>query len=60
VKFKLPGGEVSGAYRNHETWHITANERGIVDVKDPEIIDTLTPLAEDPSHPIEFVKGKES
>jgi hypothetical protein len=61
VKFKLPGGEVSGVYRNHETWHIEADAHGYVTVKDPEIEETLLALANDPTHPIELVKAtKES
>jgi hypothetical protein len=62
VKFKLPGGEVSGVYRNGETWHLRSNaDTGIVEVnegKEPEIAETLIPLADDPDHPIEHVKTK--
>lgn len=62
MKFKLPGGEVSGVYRNGEAWHLKSNpDTGIVEVneaKEPEIAETLAELAENPEHPIEAVKGK--
>jgi hypothetical protein len=58
VKFKHePNGEVSGVYRNGETWRIKFDANGVATVKDAEIAETLTALAALPDHPIRAVKG---
>lgn len=58
AKFKHePNGEVSGVYRNGETWHVTFDANGTVTVKDEEINETLAALAALPDHPIRAVKG---
>jgi hypothetical protein len=58
VKFRHePNGEVSGVYRNGETWHVKFNANGTAEVKDAEISETLEGLAALPDHPIRAVKG---
>jgi hypothetical protein len=59
AKFKHePNGEVSGVYRNGETWLVKFDANGIVNTgKDEEIDATLTDLAALPDHPIRAVKG---
>jgi hypothetical protein len=57
MKFKLPGGEVTGAYRGTgEEWRVKADANGYVEPKDEEIAATLQALADDPDHPISAVK----
>lgn len=59
MKFKHePEGEVSGVYRGTgEVWHVSFDKNGTADVKDTQIAEQLSELAELKDHPISKVKG---